>query len=267
MWDEEEGVKENSKCLFTGSICFFSVPVASSVLAATDGLPNTLPGGRDFLTLAHRLHEQNLSKALMGFSLPHNSLMSWLTSSSFHSSLLCFPGGKTHTLVPGRQPLSFEQSSVENWQDDTKLAFFCNVIGISAFQLWIYEHFRHWYLLSIRPPCLFSSSCVSLWGGGQAYLPWEMPIWERDPAFPFSRWPWSLCVILLEIPSLGFGDEKASLSYTLASPCWHPHFLWIYHFSQFFNRMERGIGWLSWITGMMNLLLVSLGQGLVPVVF
>lgn len=69
---------------------------------------NTLPSERDFQTLLHRLHAQNLSKALLGFSLPHNLLMSWLTSTPFCSPLLYFPGKKPHTLVPGRQPLSFE---------------------------------------------------------------------------------------------------------------------------------------------------------------
>lgn len=131
----------------------------------------------------------------------------------FLFSLIIFSWWKTPHIVLGRQPLFFEQkSSAKNRQDDTKLAFFCNVIGNSACQHWMCEHLRHWSLLSVLTPCLFSLSPQLGCGvGEQAHLLWDMPIWERDQDFTFSRQPWSLCVILFEIPSLGLGDEKTTL--------------------------------------------------------
>lgn len=242
MLGEEEGIRKNSQSLFTGYVCCFSVVVAASDLSQT-GYQHT-PKWKTLTDIGLQVACTNSFKGLIGVLPTTQFADAWLASTLFHSPLLYFPGGKPHTLVPGRQPLSFEHpSSVENWQDDTKLVWFfffsCNAIGNATFPLWMCDHLHHWSLLFILPPCLFSPSSVRLWGRGQAYLPWEMPLWERDPAFPFCRQPWSLCVILLEIPSLGFGDEKASLSRPLASPGSHPQFLWIYHFSQFFNTMGR----------------------------
>lgn len=192
---------------------------------------NTLPSERHLQTLACRLHAQTLSKALLGFSLPHNLLMHG--SRQPFSTLpyyIFLVENLTHSFLVGSLCLSsiHLQWRIDKMTQNWSVFFFffsCNAIGNPTFPLWMCDHLHHWSLLFILPPCLFSPSSVRLWGRGQAYLPWEMPLWERDPAFPFCRQPWSLCVILLEIPSLGFGDEKSSLSRPLASPGSHPQFL------------------------------------------
>lgn len=69
---------------------------------------------------------------------------------------------------------------------------------------------------------------------GLACLPRDVSILERDSTFPFSRHHQSPWESLLEIPSPGFGDGKASSSWILTSSGRHPHFLCNPQFPQWF---------------------------------
>ena len=147
---------------------------------------NTLPSDRDFQTLAHRLHAQNF-KGLIEV-LPTTQFANVMVHiNPFSPSLLIFSWRRTPHTCSWQAAFAFWATvfirELIRWH---KTGI---IIGNSAFQLWMRKHLYHWPLVSILLPHLLPPSSAMLWSSWQACLPWEMPIWERDPAFPFCSCP------------------------------------------------------------------------------